>query len=68
MEQWISCIDFPAPPNDKVQQRCRLQRRNVSKSGYAGPVCCNYWFDPAYEDITEPFAHMWKSLAQYKTK
>ena len=35
----------PCPePNDKVQQRGRLERSHATKSRSAGPVCCNGWF------------------------
>jgi hypothetical protein len=35
-----------AEPNDRVQQRGRLQRLQTAESRNAGPVCCNGWFGP----------------------
>ena len=43
-EHYSNSSDIVSHPDDKVQQRGRLQIEHPTKRSEAGPVCCNDWF------------------------
>src|SRR5438105_2222428 len=55
-----SAIKEPPRPNDRVQQRGRLERSHATKSRSAGPVCCNGWFGDVIplESNADPFVFL----------